>query len=653
MRRSDRSGSVIGRYRLGARSRLDRMLRALMGDTVGEGLFVGALCGYMVFWQVGIVIVDTYAVANGLVALSNGRLAVETAVFGPGLETPGMHYVGSEHYARNYGQIVTALPFLWLLDSLDAVAELRVAIAAVWSLCLVWFARVLATVLDDRRVLTGGAVVALAMFGFNLRAPTPVPEGQTPLMALQIVSMLGAAFCGVVVYRLLVQTRSQRVAALAGGIVAFGTPIAFWATIPKRHTVTTALVLGVGYLLYRSRSVDRAEPVSPTSVRTGMYALVGLLAWVHAPIAVTLFIVLVAVDVPSAPSNGWRDVLRTAGGFVLSLIPFFLTNALISGNPLRPPRLLPAASSSTDRGSSSNPARDGNGDPSGETAGSQSADDSTLDVFGDVVDFGFSSVETVFGTYWDGVVTVVDEPVKLYHTFVVSTGDVPGVGPEMLAQASNLSMLEAGPILGAVAAVPVAIAGSRLQGDSWTALARPRDPTGILFLGFAVLLVLIYVPRLPLFGQITVRYLTPLYPTAVYGIFRYGQFGQVLAKRWWHCLYAYEATVLFGVPLFLAGVLWFGAGEFVAFEALSGVGLATGLVLFLGASSTGVTERFDREVAVLFGVSAGVATFFVTISLLVLYHYGVHQLPVVQEVTETVRYYLVRMTVGRSVGPLV
>jgi hypothetical protein len=47
----------------------------------------------------------------------------------------------------------------------------------------------------------------------------------------------------------------------------------------------------------------------------------------------------------------------------------------------------------------------------------------------------------------------------------------------------------------------------------------------------------------------------------------------------------------------------------------------------------------------LVGVAAGSTTGFVLLSQLVFFHYGIHLLPVVQVVTETIRTVLVRMAV--------
>jgi hypothetical protein len=638
--------------------RLDGLLLWVVGDRTGGALFLGALLVYALGWQAGIVIVDTYAVANGLVAVADGHLFVERVVFGPGFDTPGMHYVDGRFYARNYGQVVAALPLYWLLEGVDAVAELRVAIAGLWSLCLVAFASTLARLREDRRILAVGTVVALVAFLANLWAPTPVPEETIPVLALQLLAMFAAGLCGVLTYRLLRRLRTRRVGLLGGALVALATPVAFWASIPKRHTLTTAVVLSVAYLLYRSRSDERAAPRDPTTLRAGMYALVGLFTWVHAPVAVTIFLPLALIDVASAPSNGPRDLAVVGAAFAVSLVPFFLTNYLISGNPVQPPRLLPAA------GAASADAMVSGKDTASSVDSGTGPVPYLAPLFAAVSAAG-AMLDRVFGVYVNGALTLVREPARLSRVAFLSTGEVRLTVPDSVERASNLSMLESTPLVGAVLAVPVGLGFRRIRefvgsrGRSATTASGPTatvdrvrervgsalSPTDAFLLAFSVLLVLVYLPRLPVRGQITMRYLTPLYPVAVYLVCRHGRLGTVLSDRLRTVAHAYEATVLLGVPAFLAALLWLQFGEPTAFDALAGVGATAGVALFAGAVLLATSGRGERLLAGLVGVAAGTTTGFVLLSQLVFFHYGIHLLPVVQALTELFRTVLVRMSV--------
>ncbi|MEF8852030.1 MAG: hypothetical protein V5A44_01505 [Haloarculaceae archaeon] len=252
----------------------------------------------------------------------------------------------------------------------------------------------------------------------------------------------------------------------------------------------------------------------------------------------------------------------------------------------------------------------------------------------------------MFGVYWHGLGAVLGDPGRPYRVVFRSVGTVAGTDPGSTQRASNLSMLESTPLLGAALAVPVGVVLSRFLpprsvsgsdtakseatstdggltvrrrvptlglGGVRRTLGRPA-PTDWFLLAVSVLLALVYVSRLPVQGQITMRYLTPLYVAAVYAVCTHRLLGAYLARRLRTVAYAYEATVLVGVPATVAAMMWLGLGEAATFDALA-------------------------------GVAAGTTTGFVLLSQLVLFHYGVHLLPVIQAITEALRHLLVRMTV--------
>jgi hypothetical protein len=288
--------------------------------------------------------------------------------------------------------------------------------------------------------------------------------------------------------------------------------------------------------------------------------------------------------------------------------------------------------------------------------------------------------DRVFGVYVRGFDTVVSEPGRVYRVVLVSTGEVAKTLPGSVQRASNLSMLESTPLIGAALALPVGVVLSRFRGkvesdtdsnsgESETvstdggssvhsrgrldrnlgrlrrAISETASPTDAFLVAVSALLVFVYLPRLPVQGQITMRYLTPLYPVAVYAVCRHRRLGDELVDRIRTIAYAYEATVLLGVPLAVAIVLWFRLGEAATFDALAGAGVVVGSALALATVVVLATNRGGGILAGLVGVAAGTATAFVLLSQLVLFHYGIHLLPLVQSLTEAIRLILVRMTV--------
>ena len=610
------SAADVSRVVARIHTRSVRAGRLVVGDQRGLALFLGSLCYIALLTRVGIFITDTYTTANAFVALTEGHLSIERAVFGPSLDTPGMHVVDGQLYGRNYGQLVLSLPAYWLLEGASVVADLRIALVAVWSLALLWFSVVLGRILDYRRAFAlSGCVLALVLFLANVAVATPVPEAIVPVLAMQLTSILSGALVAVFAYRLVGYLATPRVGVVAGVLVVLGTPIGFWAPIPKRHVFTTLCVLLALFAFAKSR-----DPETPRRdlVHGGAYAAVALLAWIHAPEALVLLVTLVVADFASSPAARYRSLPVVGGVFVLALVPFFLTNFLIAGNPFVPPRLL-RSFDIADAGSSVVDPGGADGDPTadpgsgGSGAGGGSIVESLVGLLDAIVTAGTTFVRLLVG----GVETATERTSDLYRTFVRSGYVVANSGAS--EEAINLSVLESAPVLGSAVAVPLAAVNRLRANFDPRRLRDPRPATALAVVVFTALFTLLYVERLPLHAQVTVRYLIPLYPVSVVGLVLLTPIERVCRKETWTVAWTVAGGVLIGGQVVAAFVLSQGLalGEAFQFHALVGLGLAG--VLAVGATATPYTDRFDRVVAGAIGLAtAGTVVF----SLLVVTAYA-------------------------------
>ncbi|WP_236044770.1 hypothetical protein [Haloarcula nitratireducens] len=230
----------------GGRRRARRLLWRVFGDRPGLLLWLGVLCWFGLTWRVGIFIQDTYAVANALVALADGHLHVTELRYSITLGSqPGLHQYGGRLYGRNYGQLALAVPLVWALEGLSVIVAPRLLLASLWAgLGLAFVAQ--ASRLDgfdrERTRIVGSVVVALLFAGSVLTA-TDFSRDRLALAALQLSTMVAAATACLVCYRLLGTLHDQRVGLAAGVALGVATPVGFWATIPKRHTVVACLTI--------------------------------------------------------------------------------------------------------------------------------------------------------------------------------------------------------------------------------------------------------------------------------------------------------------------------------------------------------------------------------------------------------------------------
>ncbi|WP_254838285.1 hypothetical protein [Natronomonas marina] len=593
-----------------------RLGRAVFGDRLGVVVFLAAVSTYLLCWRVGALITDTYTVANTLVAVSEGHLYVDRAVYGGSLRTPGMALRDGQHYGRNYGQVLLAMPFLWVVEALAAVTDLRVTLSAVWGLSLLSLSVLVGRELGRPRVgAYAGSAIALVAFVGSVAGATPVAPDQRYLLALQAQTIVAAAFVGVVLYRLLGRAYGRRVGVAAGLAVVVATPIGFWAQFPKRHVPVTLCAVASMYCLYRSREGGSVD----TRFRALSYVPVGVAAWVSAAEGVFLLVALLAVDVPT----GGRRLrsLATAGTVALvSTLPMFVTNYLVTGNPAEPPRTLSAGGSGSlaARGSEVTGGEGGGaGGGAGATGGGSAGGAPAPETGSETLDALVGAADFVIELYSRGIEAVLSEPETLYATFLRG-GYIADIARRDAGEAVRLAFLEAMPLAAALVAVPLVAARVDLRAR----LRAVRTNRGLSALGtvdafavvYALAVLLVYLPRLPIHASITVRYLLALFPLSVYGLARIPSVRRVVEARTRLCAFSYAAGVFVGGQL-LVVYLWAidaTIGEAVQTHAL--VGLGTAALVVGWAVADGVDRRFDRFGAVALGLAAAAGTAFVVLA---------------------------------------
>jgi hypothetical protein len=654
------------------RGRLVAAGRWCFGDRSGLVLWLGLVCWFGLTWRVGIFVVDTYAMGNTLVALADGQLRVTELRYSLTFGTqPGLREYQGQTYGRNYGMLALAVPLVWVLEGVAAVVASRLLLAGLWAgagLALVtqvaefaWF--------DRGRTRAAGSLLVLTLFVASVLTATELPRDRLALVALQLSTILAAATAGLLLYRLVDRFHGRRAGLAAGVALGVATPVGFWATLPKRHTVVATLVLGVVYAFAVSRT---REGTAALRARAGAYALAGYITWIHAFEALFVVAVLGAVDLLTARDRSVRALAVVGLVLLIASTPMLATNYAISGNPAKPPRLLPdldndaefspAPAGTGGDGGGSTPAGGGatpvgNGTtPGGPAAGPDNATgggngtpvrtpDATVtgsdggpappSLF-DTVRDGADTVSTFAGRNIVEGLAVLTQPERLWHIFVRS-GTIPSVGyGANNYEAIELAVLEVLPLLGALAALPVLL-GRRVRArvDETLPALDPRDwrpvhQTDLLVVALAAVLTVVYLPRLPIHTALTVRYLHPVIALGGYGIWRVPAVrAAVSASRW--AVGSYLASLGFALVVLVGGIggLGLAVGEAVQYNAYWNLAAAT--VCAVGVVGWTVSDRVsDRLVAVAVALPAGFATGYLLLSGLIYFRYGSYAFDVVR-----------------------
>ncbi|KAA9410883.1 hypothetical protein EGO51_14095 [Haloarcula hispanica] len=652
---------------------------AIFGDRYGYVLWLGLLVTFGLYWRVGIFVTDTYTTANALVAVSNGHLHIVETPYSLTLGAqPGLHEAGGRLYGRNYGQILLAVPLVWALQALSVLITPRLLLLGLWSgTALVFVAHVSVlgqrhTNVAKRTVLWVGSGLVAVLFLVGALAATALPGTSLPIAAFQISTMLAAATTSVVLYRLVGIWHDRSVALAAGVAIGIASSVGFWASLPKRHVLVGLLILTTVYLFARSRvAYADAEFRLGLGFRAGAYIAAGLVTWTHAFEGFFLVVTLALVDLVTARRNSLLHLAVAALALFLGSLPMLVTNFLISGNPVKPPRLLSAVGGANVEftpetggdagtgGGSGTGGTEGAGTDGGTGGGSDGSDGGSSggsDSTGADSDTGTPIITPILGLF-DRIMGPA-APAMVFVSDAVSRGLDVLATPERLSQiflrsgsapqinytpnsyeAIELTMVEAVPLFGAVAALPVVLVRSAVQRmRQWNvrpSYYSPRTQTDMLVATLATVFTLVYLSRLPLHTQLTVRYLLPTVPLIMYGVVRIPAVHETVsdAKRW--LAGGYAASTIGGLLIGLGVVagLDLALGEAVQFHALlnlGGAGVCAGAVL----GRILVPDRVpSRVVALGLALPAGLTTAYLLLSGLVYFQYGPFALDFIRVLT--------------------
>lgn len=636
-----KAASIVRRWRKTA-------VEVCFGDAAGLTLFLGAVGFLVATWRVGTFFNDVGLFVPALRRLAGGSLALgapgEIAEY-----YPGMYYHDGQVYARNYGQLAAGLPAYWLARTLGPTA-VRAVVVVGWSLLVVVVAARVGTRYDRRReaLVVGGAVAGVALLA-NALTFEPLAAGRAAIVALQSTSLLVGAFTGVLVYRLLARHHGPRIGLAAGAVTVLASPVGFWATVPKRHAFAAFLVTLALYGLVRSRDVGGDARLGQAGFRAVAYASAGLLSWVHAPEGFTLFLAVAVVDVPTAPRNDLRTLAVLAGAVAVSLVPFAVTNAAISGVPVRPPRFLDAVANTDDlerlaaaqsdaSAGGSTVGAGGNGSATGGDADTATGSSPSLaDTLLSLVPGGaLVLLEKGLFRYVDGAVLAVTDLDRLATVFLRWGEQGYDPNSRFFGHGTNLSVLASLPVAAVLVARPLRDAARTAR--TRTLPSWEFGVGGLFAVVASALFIALYLPNLPLRVMVTVRYLHPLYPLLVYGVFRQRAVRTVLTDHADDARLGYLASALLGTPVALAlilldpGVLPPSPGTVLQDYSLVALAAAAAVAVAFLANTD--DRRVARVSAVAFGAAAGLTTTFLLLTSFLVFHFGPSTLPAVDALAD-------------------
>jgi hypothetical protein len=550
-------------------------------DDVFTTLFFGSLVLFGMLLPIESPDGTLAATGNALVAVSDGQIHLEGLYYTVAEGRPsGVRFAGDRRYGRGYAQALVTLPVLLVLRGASVFVDPSLVVAAGWSGGVAAFGGSLGRLVGRQRQVTAvGTAVAAGALLSNVALARPTDPDFVPMLALGVTTVVAGAAIPPIVY-VLVRTVHGRAAGMAAGVaVTVASPVAYWATVPRYHTLSALFVVGVVTAFHASGGSGGIR------ARTLAYILAGLSTWVSPVEGGVLVAALVAVDLVSRWRRPWRRQLLVTVAFAGSLLPTATTAVLTAGTSLAPVGVLITNWSPAE----------------------------LLDVgqlFAVLLRSEFSRTAVSY-------IYVESVPLKLRGLPV------------------TLSVLEAMPLLGAlVGAVWVARERYR-RGWRPTLPTGPPQTTDLLVAAYGVGLVLAYLPTLPAESSVTLRRLHPLYPLGTYLLARL-EFVRAALERRSVLTNAYFGVFGVGIVAYvlLAGSLTTGPHDVARINAIASFFAAAMLGYFSVVAVVADADQ-TRSMAFALGGTAATTTLFVLLAALVYFPAQAYALPLARVVGQT------------------
>jgi hypothetical protein len=305
-------------------------------DNYSRILFVLSLFVLLSFWQTGMYLNDEAKSANQLTNFVHGSLYIKEQK----IELNQRYY-----YTISGGMIAPYTHFLSVFALLPAAVlflinyffGIRLFFSIIWSAC--WYLLCLLIGKELKQEKNGHRIglLSVPMLGANAAISIMLPvdfEVWWELLSLQFLNIILTAASILIIYHLFKRLFDSKAFGFFGGaFILFCTSITFWGISGKDHSAVVFLVSAAFYSFYQYSK--NGNPIYHYTA----YFTAALNVWVRLDSAVPLIISLLFVDIVLiTKTKRFSSLIRISAVLLISLIPYFINNYMIYGNPLFPPQ---------------------------------------------------------------------------------------------------------------------------------------------------------------------------------------------------------------------------------------------------------------------------------------------------------------------------
>jgi 4-amino-4-deoxy-L-arabinose transferase-like glycosyltransferase len=273
----------------------------------------------MLFSDEGVIVSQFYNFMHGSLDLKVAKVNVETGIY----ITVADHLYGK----FSYSLLVLSLPVYFALKNIDLFYSAHLFLLQIWALSGGISVYLLAKTWKIKNAVFGGFVSYFILIMVNLRSFNPIyfPKWGE-IISIEFTNILITSFLIVMVYFLFKKFFNNKIAIFASLFIIFATPISFYAITLKHHSLALFLTVLAFYFFYKYQEKKDIKLIYAA------YVLAGLCVWTRTLDGAALMLSLLIIDILYF-RRSFKHIAMISMIILVSLIPFFIFNQLIMGNP--------------------------------------------------------------------------------------------------------------------------------------------------------------------------------------------------------------------------------------------------------------------------------------------------------------------------------
>ncbi len=267
----------------------------------------------------GVILDQFYNLINGSLALKIAKINANNGMF---------ITIGNNLYGKfSYSLLILSLPTYYIMNIIDGFYGAHLFILQLWAVSGGIVIFLIGKIRNMNHAIEGGIVSYIILVIANLYFFKPIyfPEWGE-LMSIEFTNIMISSFLILIIYLFFKNFFSARIALFAAFFILFATPIPFYAISLKHHILTLFLTLMSFFFFYKNYEKKDNKFIYLA------YIFAGICVWTRILDGLVLLASLLITDVLIF-RRSTKYIISISMVILISLLPFFIFNFLILGNP--------------------------------------------------------------------------------------------------------------------------------------------------------------------------------------------------------------------------------------------------------------------------------------------------------------------------------